>query len=406
MLRANISVNRNHVKSNSGSVVFVAIDLLADQSTVIQKKGLNICLAIDCSGSMHGYKIEQAKESAVILARNLSPNDLISIVSFEGKVKVELAPTQASEQYKIESVIRSIKVGSATSLYGGLKKSYELISKNLHPGYVSRIIVITDGIPTDKENPKDYEKLCKDMRANGTSVSPIGIGDDYNDDLLMKISDAGGGEWMHVTNPQIQLQTFLREQAAVMANTVLVNPELRLKLLPGSEIVDCYTVKPVLTKFELPSRRGDEYVMHVRDIVAGQEQTLALRIRLPSKPAGEYVLINTNIMNDTFNLKINYTEDQNLYNVEANPNPRILLFATEGTVLMRKGIDGDTVAMKKAETIIKTVNDPEATKVLDPTTQDTVINLKNIHEQTVLKPTLSEAEKKKVMHDTTIIGRK
>jgi len=66
----------------------VGIDFLADQSTILQTRNLNICLAIDCSGSMQGEKIEQAKESAIILARSLSPNDLISIVTFEYKVKV------------------------------------------------------------------------------------------------------------------------------------------------------------------------------------------------------------------------------------------------------------------------------------------------------------------------------
>lgn len=406
MLDAKVFVNRNFVKSNTGSVVFASIDIFADQSTVIQKKGLNICLAVDCSGSMQGYKIDHAKESALILARSLSPNDLISIVSFEGKVRVELAPTQASDQYKIETVIRSISVGSATSLYGGLKKSQELISKNLSPSYVSRILVITDGIPTDKENPKDYEKLCKDMRVQGITVSPMGIGDDYNGELLMRISDAGGGEWMHVTNPQMQLQTFLREQAAAMENTIAVNPELRIKLLPGSEIVDCYTVKPVLTKLELPQKRGDEYVFHTRDIVAGQEQTIALRIRLPSKPSGDYNLIDGVIMNKSFSQKIGYTDDQNLFNVESNPNPRVLLFATQGTVLMRKGIEGDTVALKNAETIIKTVNDPQATRLLNPTTQETVANLQQIHEQTVVNPNLSEGEKKNLIHDTTIIKKK
>ncbi len=405
MFDAKLSINRNSVKSNSGSIVFMSIDLFADQSTVIQKKGLNICLAIDCSGSMDGYKIEQAKESAIILARNLSPNDLISIISFENKVKVELAPTPASEQNKIETVIRSISVGGATSLYGGLKKAHEVILKNLHPGYISRIILMTDGIPTDKENPRDYEKLCSDMRVGGITVSPFGIGDDYNGEILMKISDAGGGEWMHVTNPYVQLQTFLREQVADMGNTILVNPDLRIKLLSGSEIVDCYTVKPVLTKFDLPDKRGDEYVLHIRDIIAGQEQTLALRIRLPAKPTGDYNLANVAIMNRTIDLKVNYTDDSNMYNVESNPNPRVLLFATEGTVLMRKGIEGDTVAMQKAETIIKSVDHSQAT-VLNPLTQDTVINLKQIHEQTVVNPNLSDADKKNLMHETTIIRRK
>jgi hypothetical protein len=62
--------------------------------------------------------------------------------------------------------------------------------------------------------------------------------------------------------------------------------------------------------------------------------------------------------------------------------------------------------MDKAQTILKVVNDPQATRLLDRTVQDTVITLKQVHERTVLKPTLSEAEKKKALHDTTIIGRK
>jgi len=193
--------NRTHVKSNSGSIVFIGIDLFADQSTVLQSRNLNICLAIDCSGSMQGEKIERAKESAIILARSLSPNDLISIVTFEYKVKVLLAPTSASEQDKIENVVRSITVGSATSLYGGLQKANDLASKNSKSGRITRIVLMTDGLPTDKENPKDYEKLCKEIRKDGITVNPIGIGDDYNDELLLRISDSGGGEWMQMLEP-------------------------------------------------------------------------------------------------------------------------------------------------------------------------------------------------------------
>ena len=74
---------------------------------------------------------------------------------------------------------------------------------------------------------------------------------------------------------------------------------------------------------------------------------------------------------------------------------------------MRKGMDGDTIALQKAETILKAVpTDPDATIALNPATQATVMNLKNIHDATVMKPNLSEAEKKDLMHDTTIIRRK
>ncbi|MGI0026607.1 MAG: vWA domain-containing protein [Nitrosopumilaceae archaeon] len=407
MLDFKISANRTHVKANSNSVVFAAIDLLADQSTIVQRRGLNICLAIDCSGSMQGIKIEQAKDSAIILARSLSPNDLISIVTFEGKVRVELAPTYASEQIKIESVVRSIKIGGSTKLYGGLEKAHELIKNNSRAGAVSRIVVITDGIPTDKENPRDYEKLCNTIRSEGITVSPIGIGDDYNEVILLKISDSGGGEWMHVTDPQSQLPNFLREQVTMMSKTIAVNPELKLKILPGAEIVNLYAVKPILTEMQLPERHGDEYSIHIRDVVAEQEQTIVFRIKVPSKPNGNFTLVSAKIMNSAHDLPIAYSDNPSFYNAEPNPSPRILLFATEGTVLMRKGIGGDTMALKQAETIIKTIpSDPQATIILSRTTQDTLNNLQQIHEQTVMRPNLSESEKKQALHDTTIIRRK
>ena len=399
--------NRTHVKSNSGSVIFIGVDLFADQSTILQSRHLNICLAIDCSGSMQGEKIERAKESAIILARSLSPNDLISIVTFEYKVKVLLAPTLASEQDKIENVISSIQVGSATSLYGGLQKANDLASKNAKSGRITRIVLMTDGIPTDKENPKDYEKLCAEIRKDGITVNPIGIGDNYNDELLLRISDSGGGEWMHVTDPHSQLPNFLREQVTMMLNTIAINPELKLEFIPGAEIIDFYTVKPILTKMELPQRKGNQYVLNLRDLVIGQEQPIVFRIKLPHQPSGTYNLLNASAIDKNVDMSITYTEDSTLYNSEPNPDPRILLFATEGTVLMRKGMDGDTIALQKAETILKAVpTDPDATIALNPATQATVMNLKNIHDATVMKPNLSEAEKKDLMHDTTIIRRK
>ena len=175
MVDFSCSTNRTHVQSETEPIVFVAIDLFEDQATVVQPQRLNICLTIDCSGSMHGEKIDQAKQSALILARSLSPNDLISIVSFEARVRVELGPTPASELDKIEHVINSIRLGSSTSLYGGLKQAQKVISQNSQ-STVSRIVLLTDGVPTDNDNPDDYVSKCNEIRRNGVTVSPIGIG--------------------------------------------------------------------------------------------------------------------------------------------------------------------------------------------------------------------------------------
>ena len=385
--------------------MFATIDLFEDQSTVVQEQRLNICLTIDCSGSMYGEKIEQAKQSALILVGSLHPNDLISIVSFEARVKVELKPTPASEQEKIEKVIKSIRLGSATYLYSALKQAHKVVSENSQ-STVSRIVLLTDGIPTDNDNTQDFVDRCNEIRKGGITVSPIGIGAEYNEDLLLQIGDAGGGAWMHVTNPHAQLPDFLREQVDDMRNTVAINPELIVKLIPGSEILDFYSVKPVLTKMELPERNGEQYAILLRDVVQGQSQTIVFRIKLPSQQNGDYTLLNASIMGNTMDLPISYTDDSNLYNIETDPNPRILLETATGSTLIRRGIDGDTVAMDQATKILDNIAKTAETVVLDPATKVMIGNVQDLQGQTRVIQDLSNEQKKDLKHGTTIIGSK
>jgi len=385
--------------------VFATVDLFEDQSTVIQQQRLNICLAIDCSGSMYGEKIEQAKESALILVRSLNPTDLISIVSFEAKVKVELTPTLASELEKIEKVIQKIRLGSATYLYSALKQAHKIVSENSQSS-ISRIVLLTDGLPNDNDNIQDYVDRCNEIRKGGITVSPIGIGAEYHENLLLQIGDAGGGTWMHVTNPHVQLPDFLREQVNDMRDTVAINPELRVDLIPGAEILDFYSVKPVLTKMELPERNGNQYAILLRDIVKGQSQTIVFRIKLPAQQSGDYNLIKVSIMGNTMDLPISYTDDSGLYNIETDPNPRILLETATGSTLLRDGIDGDTVAMDQATKILENIAKTAETVVLDPSTKAILSNVQDIEGKTRVIQNLSEEEKKNLKHGVTIIGSK
>ena len=80
-----------------------------DETTKFVQRNHHVSLAIDCSGSMDGKKIQDAKDAAINVVRRLSPNDLVSIVTFETEVQVILNPTPASDQ-NIENVIHSIDV--------------------------------------------------------------------------------------------------------------------------------------------------------------------------------------------------------------------------------------------------------------------------------------------------------
>ena len=105
-----------------------------DETTKFVQRNHHVSLAIDCSGSMDGEKLEDAKESAISVVRRLSPGDLVSIVTFETEVQVVLNPTPASDP-SIENIIRSIDVGGATALHGGIAAAFQLLQQAAVPKY-------------------------------------------------------------------------------------------------------------------------------------------------------------------------------------------------------------------------------------------------------------------------------
>src|SRR6266704_2566760 len=138
------TVNRANLKPNTGTFVYVAVDL-TPSAAVVAARNRGIVLAIDSSGSMDGEKIEQAKTAAL-----------------------EAAFTQARQ----------------TSLEGGT---------------VKRVILLTDGNPTvGRTDAKEFITLAQNMREAGITITAIGIGNDYNETLLEKVAEAAGGLWHHI----------------------------------------------------------------------------------------------------------------------------------------------------------------------------------------------------------------
>ncbi|MBT4327101.1 MAG: VWA domain-containing protein, partial [Candidatus Nitrosopelagicus sp.] len=86
MLNLKLSQNRQHVKCNQKTALFVSVEISPDETTKFIQRSHHVSLAIDCSGSMDGKKIHDAKQAAINVVQRLSPNDLVSIVTFETEV--------------------------------------------------------------------------------------------------------------------------------------------------------------------------------------------------------------------------------------------------------------------------------------------------------------------------------
>ncbi len=233
------TVNRANLKPNTGTFVYVAVDL-TPSAAVVAARNRGIVLAIDSSGSMDGEKIEQAKTAALGLLKQLRPTDQISIISFSDKASVDLPMTRVGNSRELAAAVKGISVSGLTAMYAALEAAFtQARQTSLEGGTVKRVILLTDGNPTvGRTDTKEFITLAQNMREAGITITAIGIGNDYNETLLEKVAEAAGGLWHHIDESGGNLPQVFQDQAAQMAGTVVANPELKVSIMPGSELGD------------------------------------------------------------------------------------------------------------------------------------------------------------------------
>lgn len=408
-------MNRSHVKADVQATLFIAIDLRTNggqgAQAEWQRLPLNIGLAIDCSGSMQAdNKLEFAQQAAISLVKSLRPTDTVSIVSFETKARVEVPSIFATDIYGLEKTIAGIPLGKETDLFDGLRLAWQQVSSSSgRPGVVSRIILLTDGEPTrGKTKEKDFIGLAGQIRDSGIPVTTIGVGADYKEQLLMNIAQTTGSLWYHVSNPNYMSDIFA-EEVTQMGRTIVRSPTLTITLGEGSEIVDAYSMRPMVTKLILPDT-APRFEFRLKDIVTGEDQTVFLRVRIPPRPAGTYNVARFQLDHLSSDLEITATTDDQLANVETDPYPRLLWVAGDGLTQVQRWIDGETIAREQVETRMRTLlgdqNLPTVVRA-NPTLETAVTQLREVHDEaTRLAPgSMSEDDKKRLRRETTVLRK-
>jgi Ca-activated chloride channel family protein len=450
-LDINCRVNRSYLQPERTAKVFVSADIITDAKPNVASKGLNISLSIDCSSSMSGRKIETAKDAAETIIGLLKPNDYISIIRFARKASVVIPKQRLETQDEIRQRIRTMKTGSTTALYDGIKEAYkELLGYSTNvvsrpsglagaisgakkiiwgdtspqtapppapvsssPQEVSRLILLTDGEPT--EGPDDepsFTDLGKDMRNHGVSVIALGIGGTYKEDLLMAVASSSGGKWHHVTDVS-QLPKVFSDELSDMQTVVLVKPELHTQLMAGAELSDIYRVGAMVSEMTENdyTHSGNKYVIPVEDVRVGQVNRIVFKVHVPSKPEGQYRIAKITLVAQGMELSkdivVDFTSDESRWGIE-DPVPRASLELFKTTVLTQRGV-GDPTKVKLVNDRFTTIlNDSRIGTAVkqDPLLRELTETNKTVIRTTMIKgQNISAEDKKKLKSETTTIKK-
>ncbi|MBC8140471.1 MAG: VWA domain-containing protein [Armatimonadetes bacterium] len=205
---------------------------------------VNLSLVLDRSGSMEGEPLDYMKRAVAQIVDLLTPNDVLSIITFAETVDVLMPARRVTDRDLIKSHVARILSGNTTNLFDGLYAGAAQLATVGSAGYTSRLLLLTDGEPT--AGLKDFQSIVSqvgDLKAKGVTVSALGFGPEYNEELLAAIARKSDGNYYHIERPEMIPGVFQKELASVLG-TVAKNPRLAFYLPRGSTVRQVYGSPP------------------------------------------------------------------------------------------------------------------------------------------------------------------
>lgn len=205
---------------------------------------LNIALVIDRSGSMDGEPLEYAKRACGYVVDLLEPNDILSVITFEETAEVIMPARRVVNKPLVKEYINRIYAGNTTNLSEGLMQGCMQVASVKSENSLNRVLLLTDGEPT--AGIKDFSSIVSqvsEQKARGITVTALGFGPDYNEELLAGIARRSGGNYYHVSRPDLIPEVFRREMDTLMRITAR-NLRLRIQAQRGVQMKKVYGQQP------------------------------------------------------------------------------------------------------------------------------------------------------------------
>lgn len=177
------------------------------------RQPLNLAVVLDRSGSMRGAKIEQAKQAAEMLVERLRPDDIFSLVIYDSEVKTLVPPQPVGTRTEsIRARIRALQPGGSTALYHGVETGGRHLAEFFNDQKINRVLLLSDGIANvGPSSNREISSLGTSLANRGISVTTIGLGDDYNEDLMTALAEASDANYYHVADVEALPDVFKRE---------------------------------------------------------------------------------------------------------------------------------------------------------------------------------------------------
>ena len=258
------------------------VSLVAPALTV-DRLPVDVVAMVDCSGSMHGDKMEQMKMTMRLLVQSLACSDKLSIVAFDSDVTTPLALTaqNASGKEAALSAVSKLSAGSLTNLSGGLLRGLdELLSMDSEASARTRaLLLLTDGhANVGVQDPAGILAAIQGV-TQGRSITlfTFGIGCDHNEDLLRALAEPNNGLFYFIQKSD-DIPSAFADCLGGLVSVVAQNAKLTLEPVAAAA-----ALSKVHGSYRIDHTKEGRAEVYLGDVYGEDNKDVLLTLELPER---------------------------------------------------------------------------------------------------------------------------
>ena len=366
-------VGKEFMPVTGGSqLAYVLLETRPTEMMAQVRMPLNFALVLDHSGSMKGAKLRNVKEAVKMVIDRLEPTDYVSVVIFDDTSQVVIPSMPSNDRPGMKAAIDQIRDAGGTTMSLGMIQGLNELRRWSIPHAINRMILLTDGVTYgDSERCR---QLARDAANAGISIYPLGIGADWDEDLLDNIGQLSGGMPAEfIRNPDDAL-TIFQQQIQSAVDVAIRNATLIVRLPSGVTPKKAVKVLPIISDLGQSVLSDRQIIVPLGDLEKDKPQSVLLELMIDPRPAGLFRIAQAELTYDVpitgqvsesvrDDIKVTFTTDQN---EAAAVNATVMNFAEKANAhrLVTRVLD-EYKRTGKATTRLA----PNVTRVLDEETQ-------------------------------------
>ena len=315
------------------------------------RKQLNLVLVIDISSSMqHPFgryyydnmkdrqnteqdtseedlnktKMRSASEAVVAMLKHLNPEDSVGVVLFNTSAQVlkPLGKVKDTDLKDLKDKILKLGASGSTNMFAGMEKAAEMFNDYQDKGTPSevenRMIFLTDAQPnTGDISEEGLFALVKSNAGKRVYTSFIGIGVDFNTELIEAINKVRGSNYYAVHSP-LKFKQRMDDEFDFMVTPLVFDLELtvqadgfKIKKVYGSPEADETTGEVMKVATLFPSEkteegtRGGVVLLHLEKVPEATDYTIQLTVSYQNREGKE----DSSVSSFEFNLEAEFYDN-------------------------------------------------------------------------------------------------